>query len=313
LKAAEDAPATAWIVGALAADIGLPPGALNIVQGLGVEAGAALVEHAGVDLISFTGSTAVGRIIQRVAGERLARVSLELGGKNALVVCDDADLDRAVYWAAKSAFSNAGQRCASASRLLVFDSIYEEFRERLVEHTRALRVGPTDDHDLGPVINQTQLNEMINHVERARTEGAEVLIGGTRMSGSQHGSGYYMAPTILENVARNAEISCVELFGPITTLYRVADFDDAVKAANESLYGLTASIHTTSIDRAQVFCERVRTGVVVVNGGTFGSEPHMPFGGLRQSGTGWREPGTEAIDVYTELQDVYIYADPDRV
>ncbi len=313
LKAAEDTPATAWIVGALAKESGIPAGVLNIIQGLGEEAGAALVEHPGVDLISFTGSTAVGRIIQQVAGQRLARVSLELGGKNPLVVCDDADLDKAVHWAALSAFSNAGQRCASGSRLLVFDAVYDEFRDRLVQHTQTLSLGPTDEDDLGPVINQRQLDQMIGHVERARADGAAVLTGGGRMSDAEHSMGYYMAPTILENVAPDAEISCVELFGPVTALYRVSDFNHAVAAANDSPYGLTASIHTKSIDRAQIFCERVRSGVVVVNAGTYGSEPHMPFGGLRQSGSGWREPGTEAIEVYTELQDIYFCADPDRI
>jgi aldehyde dehydrogenase (NAD+) len=228
-------------------------------------------------------------------------------------VCDDADLDNAVRWAALSAFSNAGQRCASGSRLLVFDSVYDEFRDRLVRHTRTLRLGPTDDDDLGPVINQKQLDQMVAQVEKARANGATVLTGGNRLTDPEHAAGFYMAPTILENVAQDAEISCTELFGPITNLYRVADFDAAVAAANDSPYGLTASIHTRSVDRAQIFCERVRSGVVVVNAGTYGSEPHMPFGGLRQSGSGWREPGTEAIDVYTELQDIYVCADPDRI
>jgi acyl-CoA reductase-like NAD-dependent aldehyde dehydrogenase len=313
LKAAEDTPATAWLVGKLATASGLPDGVLSIVQGLGEEAGAALVAHPQVDLISFTGSTEVGRAIQRVAGERLARVSLELGGKNPMVVCDDADLDNAVRWAALSAFSNAGQRCAAASRMLIFDAVYDEFRERLVRHTSSLRLGPTDDDDLGPVINASQLEQMLGHVERAQQAGATVLTGGHRLTGPAHEAGFYMAPTIVEAVATDAEISHVELFGPITVLYRVRDFDHAVALANDSPYGLTACIHTRSVDRAQLFCERIRSGVVVVNAGTYGSEPHMPFGGLRQSGNGWREPGTEAVDVYTELQDIYVYADPERI
>ncbi len=312
LKAAEDTPATAWIVGELAAEAGLPKGTLNIIQGFGDEAGAALVAHPEVDLISFTGSTEVGKIIQRVAGERLARVSLELGGKNPLIVCDDADIENAVRWAALSAFSNAGQRCAAGSRIVVFDAVYDEFRERLVEHTGALSLGPGNEDDLGPVINQHQLDTMVRAVERACEEGATCLMGGHRLTGPDHAAGFYMAPTILEGAPADSEISCAELFGPITALYRVADFDGAVALANTSPYGLTASIHTTSVDRAQLFCERVRTGVVVVNAGTYGSEPHMPFGGLGQSGNGWREPGTEALDVYSELQDIYICADPAR-
>lgn len=312
LKAAEDTPATAWILGELAAEAGLPEGTLNIIQGLGDEAGAALVAHPEVDLISFTGSTEVGKIIQRVAGERLARVSLELGGKNPLIVCDDADIDNAVRWAALSAFSNAGQRCAAGSRAVVFDAVYDEFRERLLEYTGTLRLGPGNDDDLGPVINQQQLDNMLLAVERARESGATCLIGGHRLTGPEHEAGFYMAPTILEGAAPDAEISRMELFGPITALYRVADFNEAVALANNSPYGLTASIHTNSVDRAQLFCELVRSGVVVVNAGTYGSEPHMPFGGLGQSGNGWREPGTEALDVYSELQDIYICADPAR-
>lgn len=313
LKAAEDTPATAWIFGQIAKEAGLPDGVLQIVQGYGEEAGAPLVAHPDVAVISFTGSTGVGRIIQRVANERFARVSLELGGKNAFVVCDDADIDHAVKWAALSAFSNAGQRCAAGSRLLVFDSVYEQFRDKLVAHTQQLKVGPTDADDLGPVINARQLNNMTAAVKKAQSEGATVLIGGDRLTTPEHKDGFYMAPTLLENVAPKAEISQCELFGPIAILYRVKDFEEALALTNDSPYGLTACIHTRSLHRAVRFCDKVQTGVVVVNAGTYGSEPHMPFGGLKQSGNGSREPGTEALDVYSELKDVYINIDPSEV
>jgi aldehyde dehydrogenase (NAD+) len=313
LKAAEDTPATAWIVGQIAQEVGLPPGVLNIIQGYGEEAGAPLVEHPDVGVISFTGSTEVGRLIQRAAGARLARVSLELGGKNPLVVCDDADLDNAAKWVLLSAFSNAGQRCASGSRIIIFDSIYEKFREMLVERTKMLKLGPTDGDDLGPVINEGQLNNMLASVEQAQQQGAAVLVGGTRLTDPEHRAGFYMAPTLIENVNPQAEISACELFGPIAILYRVKDFDEALRLANDSPYGLTACIHTRSIHRAVRFCDKVQAGVAVVNAGTYGSEPHMPFGGLKQSGNGSREPGTEALDIYSELKDIYINIDPSQL
>jgi aldehyde dehydrogenase (NAD+) len=312
LKAAEDAPAIAWLFGQCTAEAGLPTGVFNVVQGLGAEAGAALVADSRVAVVSFTGSTRVGREIQRVAGERLARVSLELGGKNALVVCDDADLDDAVKWAVLSAFSNAGQRCASASRVIVFDRIYDDFRRRLLDRVAALRVGPSDEDDLGPVINERQLLAMITAVDRARDGGAQVLAGGHRLNGPGHAAGYYMAPTVIEGLSPEDDVSCQELFGPITALYRVAGFDAALALANHSPYGLTACIHTTSVDRAWMFCRSVQAGVAIVNGGTYGSEPHMPFGGVKQSGNGTREPGTEALDVYSSLKDIYVNLTPAR-
>ncbi len=313
LKSAEDTPATAWIVGQIAQEVGLPAGVLNIIQGYGEEAGASLVEHPDVGVVSFTGSTEVGRHVQRTAAERLAKVSLELGGKNPLVVCDDADLEHAAKWVLLSAFSNAGQRCASGSRIIVFDAVYEQFRDMLIERTRPLKIGPTDDDDLGPVINEKQLNNMLQVIERARQQGAVILIGGERLTDPEHKDGFYMAPTFVENVGPHDEISTTELFGPIACLYRVKGFQEALALANDSPYGLTACIHTRSLHRAVQFSQKVQTGVAVVNAATYGSEPHMPFGGLKQSGNGFREPGTEALDVYSELKDIYINIDPEKL
>jgi aldehyde dehydrogenase (NAD+) len=309
LKAAEDTPATAWIVGRITKEVGLPPGVLNIIQGYGEEAGAPLVASPKVDVISFTGSTEVGRQIAEVAARRLAKVSLELGGKNPLVVCDDADLENAANWVLLSAFSNAGQRCASGSRIIIFDSIYEKFRKMLVVQTEKLKVGPGDDDDFGPVINEVQLTNMLSAIERAREKGAVVLTGGHRLNDPAHADGFYMAPTILENVDPQDEISTKEIFGPITCLYRVQDFAEALSLANNSPYGLTACIHTRSIHRAIEFSQKIQAGVAMVNAGTYGSEPHMPFGGLKQSGNGTREPGTEALDVYSDLKDICINID----
>ncbi|MFL5403221.1 MAG: aldehyde dehydrogenase family protein [Gemmatimonadales bacterium] len=304
LKPSEDAPASAWAFARLAATAGLPKGVLNLVHGYGEEAGAPLVQSPRVDVISFTGSTSVGRWIQQTAGSRLAKVCLELGGKNPLVVCDDADLELAANWVILSAFSNAGQRCASGSRIIVFERIYEKFRDLLVERTKRLRVGCDDDDDFGPVINEQQLESMLQAVATARRGGIKVLVGGHRLTGPGY-DGFFMAPTLLEGM-HDDPVSQTELFGPISSLYRVPDFESALALANDSPYGLTAAIHTADVHRAMTFINRIRSGVAVVNGGTYGSEPHLPFGGLRASGNGWREAGTEALDVYSDWKTVYI-------
>jgi alpha-ketoglutaric semialdehyde dehydrogenase len=313
LKASEDTPITGWIMGRIAKEAGLPDGVLNIVQGFGEEAGAPLVENPQVGVISFTGSTEVGRYIQRAAGPRFARISLELGGKNALVVCEDADLENAAKWCLLSAFSNAGQRCASASRIIIFDEVYEKFRSLLLEKTNKLRVGASDDDDFGPVINEAQLTNIVSSIEKAQAHGAVILTGGTRLVDPAHHDGYYMAPTLVEHVTPADEISNSELFGPVAILYRVKGFNEALALVNDSPYGLTASIHTRSIHRAMRFCDKVQTGVAVVNAGTHGSEPHMPFGGRKESGNGSREPGTEALNIYSELKDLYINIDPSQL
>jgi alpha-ketoglutaric semialdehyde dehydrogenase len=313
LKPPEDTPETPLAFARLGAEAGLPPGILNVVQGYGEEAGQPLVEHPDVGVVSFTGSTAVGRKIARIAGERFAKVCLELGGKNPLVVCDDADLEGAAKAAALSAFSNAGQRCASGSRLIVFESVYGRFRDLVVAEARAQRVGPGDEHDFGPVINERKLEQMLSAVERARAAGARVVVGGERLDDPDHRGGFYMAPTLVEGAELSDEIACTELFGPIATLHQVGGFDEALAAANDSPYGLTAAIWTESVHRAQEFVARMQSGVASVNGPTYGCEPHMPFGGERASGTGWREAGTEALDVYSHWKTVYVNHDPSRV
>jgi alpha-ketoglutaric semialdehyde dehydrogenase len=307
LKPSEDAPETALAFARLAIEAGLPPGVLNVIQGLGPEAGEPLVADPRVAVVSFTGSTAAGRTIARIAGERLAKVCLELGGKNPFVVCDDADLEAAADAAVLSAYSNAGQRCAAGSRIIVFDQVYDQFKELLIERTGAQRVGPTDEHDFGPVINERQLEHMLQRVREAKAAGATVLAGGHRLTGPGYDGGYDIAPTLIEGTE---ELTSTELFGPITTLHRVAELDEAIDRANASPYGLTAAIWTASVHRGQEFLARSQSGVASVNGPTYGSEPHMPFGGLRDSGTGWREAGVEAIDVYSDLKTVYVNHDP---
>jgi alpha-ketoglutaric semialdehyde dehydrogenase len=300
VKPSEHTPASASFFAELALEAGVPSGVLNVVHGLGAEAGAALVEHEDVDLVSFTGSAATGRAINEAAARRLAKTCLELGGKNALVVCDDADLDAATEWVLASAFSNAGQRCASASRIVVFDAVYEELRDRLVAATAEL--------DPQPVISEESMERILEAIARARDAGARVLVGGTRVERP----GWHIAPTVVEGVAPDAELSRLELFGPVTVLYRVRDFDEAIAVVNDSPYGLTAAIHTASVHRALRFAGRAQAGVVVVNAGTHGSEPHMGFGGVKDSGTGWREAGIEALDVYSDLKVVNLVVDPSK-
>jgi aldehyde dehydrogenase (NAD+) len=294
LKPSEHTPASAGFFGDLCQEF-LPPGVLNVVHGLGSEVGPPLVDSPEVDLVSFTGSAATGRWINERAARRLAKVCLELGGKNALVVCDDADLGRAVEWSLASAFSNAGQRCASASRLVVFDAVYDEFRARLIEGA--------GEYEPGPVISEASLERI-----HAALEGANAVTGGDRLDRP----GWWLAPTVLEDVAPDAYLSCTELFGPVTILYRVRDLEEAIALVNDSPYGLTSAIHTANLHRAMRFADAVEAGVVVVNGGTHGSEPHMGFGGVKQSGTGWREAGVEALDVYTEWKYVNLIADPTK-
>jgi acyl-CoA reductase-like NAD-dependent aldehyde dehydrogenase len=310
LKPAEHTPASAAFMARLAEEAGLPAGLINVVHGLGAEVGPPLIEHDGVDVISFTGSTRIGREIAEKAGAQLKKLSLELGGKNALVVCDDADLDNAVNWARLASFSNAGQRCAASSRIIVLESVYDAFAEKFLAATAALKLGVDEDCDVGPVISERQLTNMSRAVETAVAAGAKLRAGGKRANGEGLAAGFYMQPTVLEEVRPDAEISRTELFGPVAVLYRASGFAEAVAVANDSPYGLTASIHTRNIDRALAFADRIHTGVVVVNAGTHGSEPHMPFGGTKASGNGSREPGTEALDVYSELRDVYINVRP---
>jgi len=311
LKPSEDTPLSAWIFGVICEEVGLPKGVFNILQGYGQEAGMPLVEAEDIHLVSFTGSYETGKWIQKVAGERLAKVCLELGGKNPLVVCDDADMECACEWVLSSSFSNAGQRCAASSRIIIFDSIYDGFRDLLVEKTRSLKVGPGDDDFLGPVINERQLEKMLAAIDEVQRQGARILTGGHRLTDESH-LGYYLAPTLIEDAGPDWPISRHELFGPITCLFRVKDFEEALNLANDCDYGLTACIHTRNLHRAMRFAEKIEAGVVVVNGGTHGSEPHMGFGGLKNSGTGWREAGVEALDVYSDWKYINLIIDTSK-
>lgn len=304
LKAAEDSPMIAYLFAKLTREAGLPDGVFNVIQGQGQPGGSAIVEDSRISVVSFTGSTNVGRWIAETAGKRLARVSLELGGKNAFVVCDDADIEKAVDWAVLSAFSNAGQRCATGSRIIVFNSIYKKFKALFVEKTALLELGVGKESDLGPVINQKQMKSILDAISNAAKEGGRILCGGGQAELPELKNGYYIQPTIIEGLRSTSELSQREIFGPVATLHSVKNIEEALALANDTEYGLTAAIHTQSIDRGMWFAQRIKTGVININIATYGSEPHMPFGGYKDSGNGTREPGVEALDVYSELKNI---------
>jgi len=312
-KSHELTPYTAVALGKLLREAGLPGGVYSAVQGVGAEVGTPLVEDSRVGIVSFTGSVPTGKLIQQKVSSRavLAKVCLELGGKNPLVVCDDADLGVAAEHAAASAFIDAGQRCAAGSRIIVFDRVYDAFRDAMLARVKAVRVGSGPQDDCGPVISRQSLDRLLHAVEGAVARGARVLAGGHAIGALA--PGYYMAPTVLENVAHDDAISQEELFGPVTCLYRVASFDEAVQLANATTYGLTGAIHTFNSNRIEQFIARYRAGLVSINGPTYGAGPHMPFGGVKNSGNGFREPGTEALDVYCEWKTVVVNHDPARV
>ena len=313
VKSHEHTPFTAILFGKLLKDAGLPTGLYNVVQGYGGEVGTPLVQDERIGLVSFTGSAATGKLIQRLVSDRavLAKVCLELGGKNPLVVCDDADLDLAADHAVASAFIDAGQRCAAGSRLIIHDAVYAAFRDKLLARVSAVKIGSGPQDDCGPVITGADLDRLIASVAAARSRGAQVLCGGERVGALA--PGYYMQPTVLENVAWDDDLSQHELFGPVTCLYRVRSFDEAVTLANSTSFGLTGAIHTVNMHRIQEFIARYRAGLVSINGPTYGAGPHMPFGGVKNSGNGFREPGTEALDVYTEWKTVVVNHDPGKV
>jgi acyl-CoA reductase-like NAD-dependent aldehyde dehydrogenase len=312
-KSHELTPYTAVAFAKLLKDAGLPSGVFSIVQGVGSEVGGPLVQDSRVGLVSFTGSVPTGKAIQRTVSERpvLAKVCLELGGKNPLVVCDDADLILAAEHAVLSAFIDAGQRCAAGSRIIVFDSVYDAFRDAMLRRLARVTVGSAPDDECGPVISRHSLERLQGAVEAAVGRGARLLAGGTRVE--QLAPGYYLAPTILENVDPADEISQQELFGPVTCLYRARDFNEAIELANATTFGLTGAIHTSNSHRIEEFIARYRAGLVSINGPTYGAGPHMPFGGIKNSGNGFREPGTEALDVYCEWKTIVVNHDPARV
>ena len=302
VKAHEDVPYIPIWFGKILKEAGLPAGVFNVVQGLGSEVGRLLTEDPRVKFVSFTGSAATGAKILKATADRLAKVSIEAGGKNPLVVCDDADLEKAASVAVSAAFVDAGQRCAAASRIIVFEKVYDEFKKLFLEKVSKLKVGTGEGDDYGAIINERRMEEILKEINGAVSRGAALLAGGKRI----YEKGYFIAPTVLENVDPKDQFSCKEIFGPVVALYKVKNLDEAIDLANKSEFRLSSAIHTRDMVRAEEFIKRHLTGVVRVNGPTYGSEPHVPFGGVGLSGNGWREPGIKSLDFYSDWKQVSV-------
>jgi aldehyde dehydrogenase (NAD+) len=303
LKLGWEAPRTGLHVAECFAEAGLPAGVLNVLTGSGSKAGAELVSNTDVRALSFTGSVPVGRTVRDEATARDCRVQLELGGHNPLLVTASAELDRAVEAAYAGAFWSAGQKCTATRRILVEDSVYDAFKEKLLARVATGRVGDPSDPDVevGPVVNEGAMEEILEAIERARADGGTVVAGGERADED----GYLIAPTVVEGLADEAELSCEEVFGPVTSLYRYSTFDEALARANAVRFGLSASIFTRDLRETQRFTSEIEAGIIHVNSQTAGADVHVPFGGVKGSGWGPHEQGRAALEFYTETVTVY--------
>jgi aldehyde dehydrogenase (NAD+) len=308
LKPAEDTPACATKLIEIFAEAGLPPGVINLVHGVGEEAGKALVEHPEVDLVSFTGSSETGAFVGATCGRTHKRVCLEMGGKNAQIVMEDADLELALDGAVWGAFGTAGQRCTATSRLLLHRDIKEKFTVMLKERTSQLRLGAGTDPniDVGPLVNASQLERVSKYLDIAREEGAKVLMGGEIVTEGELKHGYFFQPTILDEVTPEMRVAREEIFGPVVALIEVNSFEEAIAILNDTPYGLSSSIYTRDINRAFAAMRDIEAGITYINGPTIGAEVHLPFGGVKQTGNGHREAGTAVLDVFTEWKTVYV-------
>jgi aldehyde dehydrogenase (NAD+) len=289
-------------------EAGLPGGVVNLVLGGGEEVGNAIVEHPDVPLISFTGSNATGIAVATLAASRNKRVSLEMGGKNAVIVMDDANLDLATDGILWSAFGTSGQRCTAASRVVVDRSVQRELAERLVARAGGMRLGNGLDAatEIGPVVSAGQLDRIAGYVKIGREEGARLATGGQSVRDGELGRGHFHQPTIFDEVAPTMTVAREEIFGPVTALIPVGSLAEAISVVNGVEYGLSASIFTSDVNRAFQAMQDVDTGILYVNAGTTGAEIHLPFGGTKATGNGHREAGTAALDFFTEWQSIYV-------
>jgi len=307
-KPAEDTPKVSLAFVQLMEEAGLPPGVVNVVLGPGPQTGMPLVQHPLVRVISFTGSTATGRLIAAEAARLGKRVTLEMGGKNAITVLDDANLDLATEAILWSAFGTSGQRCTAASRLLVHRAVLDELTERLVEGARRLKLGNPlhEDTRVGPIVNEKQLKRIHGYVEIGKAEGAQLLCGGEVARDGELAKGFFYKPTLFAQAAPAMRIAREEIFGPVAIIIPVDSLEEAVAINNDSDYGLSSSIFTQDINKAMKAARDMTSGLVYINHGTTGAEVHLPFGGTRGTGNGAREASVQALDSFTEWKTVYI-------
>jgi acyl-CoA reductase-like NAD-dependent aldehyde dehydrogenase len=312
LKPAEDTPLSSYHLVETMAEAGIPAGVVNLASGDGPGAGAPLAQHKGVPVISFTGATSTGRIIAQICAPDFKHCSLEMGGKNIILVMDDANLDLALDGAIWGGFGTTGQRCTAASRIGVHKSVYKEFVSRFAERAQKLKVGNGLDPsvEVGPVINEQKLQTVMSYVEIGKKEGARLLTGGNRLDSSEHARGWFYAPTVFGDCDPKMRVAQEEIFGPVASVIPIDSLEQGIEVANGVPYGLSASIYTRNVNRAFAAIQDLDTGIVYVNAPTIGAETHLPFGGTKQTGNGHREAAIAAIDFFTEWKSVYIdYSD----
>ncbi len=309
IKPAEDTPLSTYNLVKACEEAGIPPGVVNLVSGHGETVGAAMTNHPALRLISFTGSTETGRLVASACAERNAICSLEMGGKNPIIVMDDADIDLAIEGAIWGAFGTSGQRCTAASRLIVHKKVYKQFSRKLVERAEALRIGNGADPktDMGPVINSAAVEKIVSYVDIGQNEdGATLACGGKRLARGDYSHGYFLEPTVFTNVAPDMRIAQEEIFGPVTAVIPTNSLEEAIKIANGVRYGLSASIYTQDVNQAFRAMDEMYTGIFYVNASTIGAEVHLPFGGTKATGNGHREAGTQVLDIFSEWKSVYV-------
>jgi aldehyde dehydrogenase (NAD+) len=308
LKPAEDTPHSAMKLVEIVAEAGVPPGVVNLVHGRGEEVGAALVRHPDVNLVSFTGSAAVGREIASVCGQQLKRVSLELGGKNAQIVMEDADLNLAMEGALWGAFGTTGQRCTATSRLIVQRGVKKALTEMLTARAEKIVIGSGLDEgvEMGPLINQAAREKVHRYVQIGKEEGARLLTGGSIYEEGNWIDGFFYRPTIFDQVTPSMRIAQEEIFGPVLSIIEVRTFEEAIEVLNSTAYGLSSSIYTRDVGRAFRAMREIEAGITYINGPTIGAEVHLPFGGVKDTGNGHREAGTTVYDIFTEWKSIYV-------
>lgn len=308
LKSGEDVPLSSLNLVKASEKAGIPRGVVNLVNG-GGDAGAALVNHKDVRLISFTGSTDTGRIIAEQCARDNRIVSLEMGGKNAIIIMDDADIDNAVEGSLWGAFGTSGQRCTASSRLVVHKKIYKKFCAALVEKVKKLRVGNGLDPktEVGPVINEAAMEKILGYIHIGQNvDKATLACGGKRLTRGDHARGYYIEPTVFTNVSPKMRIGREEIFGPVTSVIPFSTLDEAIDIANDVAYGLSSAIYTQDVNNAFHAMQELYTGICYVNSATIGAEVHLPFGGTKATGNGHREAGTQVLDIFSEWKALYI-------